>query len=538
MVMVPIYAVSSLIALFSLEAAFVIDAIRDIYEAFSIGISVLVAARVINKLGPYTDAEHISLGLTDTLICLEMPIFAFAHMYAFSHMDYIDHSLSYVARMPMYFAFRDAFGLRDVIEDSKATLRGEGMDYREFEPAEGVMHQGVGRDRRIRAGLRYSKGGQRKYWLPQQSEETQAPGRLRRGVNEAISRLAGHDQAEDDVHAPIFEAEAESVVHLAPDLQDPDEDLDIWHRDTAEDGYELPFGDLNEGDEDLYVQSKKFLFGDYNYPVIDVSSENARINMWDEEERVLRDERGAWFSPIRGAKGLAALQGRDGPVWQGYGALGSTDPGTSGYHGSASTDGHDHPKVTMKWTKIRGRDHWSGLSTPRSQSPQLRNHHTSHATSLQSSVGSYNAASRIRSPPIDSRAGLSSPPILPPDAVDLLVEDYDAAEDENVRERKKGEPAVRGAALRKVYKRGFVTHTVDRKRAEGEIEVKEPRGKDRLEAGDDLFDAIGAEDADDLGRDVDSSQVPDTEGVIARAGTPPIHARVLIHEYDDDNPWA
>lgn len=32
MIMVPIYAISSLIALFSLEAAFVIDAIRDIYE--------------------------------------------------------------------------------------------------------------------------------------------------------------------------------------------------------------------------------------------------------------------------------------------------------------------------------------------------------------------------------------------------------------------------------------------------------------------------------------------------------------------------
>lgn len=30
--MVPIYAIASLIALFSLEAAFVIDVIRDIYE--------------------------------------------------------------------------------------------------------------------------------------------------------------------------------------------------------------------------------------------------------------------------------------------------------------------------------------------------------------------------------------------------------------------------------------------------------------------------------------------------------------------------
>lgn len=32
MLMVPIYAVSSLISLFSLEAAFVIDALRDVYE--------------------------------------------------------------------------------------------------------------------------------------------------------------------------------------------------------------------------------------------------------------------------------------------------------------------------------------------------------------------------------------------------------------------------------------------------------------------------------------------------------------------------
>ena len=32
MVMVPLYAIASLISLFSVEAAFVIDAVRDIYE--------------------------------------------------------------------------------------------------------------------------------------------------------------------------------------------------------------------------------------------------------------------------------------------------------------------------------------------------------------------------------------------------------------------------------------------------------------------------------------------------------------------------
>lgn len=36
MLMVPIYAIASLIALFSLEAAFFIDAVRDIYEVRSV----------------------------------------------------------------------------------------------------------------------------------------------------------------------------------------------------------------------------------------------------------------------------------------------------------------------------------------------------------------------------------------------------------------------------------------------------------------------------------------------------------------------
>lgn len=39
MVMVPLYAVASLISLFSVEAAFFIDAIRDIYEVSFDGIS-------------------------------------------------------------------------------------------------------------------------------------------------------------------------------------------------------------------------------------------------------------------------------------------------------------------------------------------------------------------------------------------------------------------------------------------------------------------------------------------------------------------
>ncbi|KAG6836292.1 hypothetical protein H0H93_009432 [Arthromyces matolae] len=638
MIMVPIYAISSLIALFSLEAAFVIDAIRDIYEAFviycffvlllsylggersllillhgrppkaavfpaslfsreidvsdpytflflkrgilresSISLYITQSANyssleyvqvkpilaavtlvlkafgkfnegdlTITKLGPYTDAEHISLGLTDILICLEMPIFAFAHMYAFSHTDYMDPTLSYVARMPVYYAFRDAFGLLDVVEDSRATLRGEGMDYREFEPAEGVMHQGVGRDRRIRAGLRYSQGGQRKYWLPQQTEDAQVPGRFRRGVNQAISRIAGGNYQDEEVREPLFQTEAENVVHLAPDLQGGGEDRDIWERDnhTAEDGYELPFGDLNEGDEELFAQSKRFLFGDYNYPVVDVSSENARIVMWDEEERVLRDERHAWFSPIRGAKGVATRHGRNAPLWQGYGAVGSTNHDRRGPEGS-NRDSPDVKSGTSEThsqdvRQTRGKDQQVSVASLL-RSPPSGSRPLARPTSSQSSSGSGNStSSKIRSPPNypSPRAKeLSSSPILPPDAVDLVVEDDEAAQDEQMRERRKGDPAIRGSGLRKVYKRGFITRTGDGRLAEGQIEVQEPHGEDRIEVGENLLDIMGVEDPDNPGGDVDGSHFHQ-EGVIARATTPPVHAQVLINEFDDDNPWA
>ena len=247
------------------------------------GVSLLVSLGVINKLGPYTDKEHISLGLTDTLICLEMPFFAIAHLAAFSHRDYIDNKLAYVGRMPMRHAFRDAFGFKDVFEDARATLDGQGMDYREFEPSEGHMHQGLGRERRIRAGLRYSRGGRGKYWLPQASN----PNPIERTF--------------EDIHTPLL-AENTASVHQVAELVD-EETLT----------FDLTFGSLDPEDEELFTSSRQYLFGDYNYPCIDASSEAARMEMWDEEERILSNERSAWFADYRGRRVFTNT---------GYGAVG------------------------------------------------------------------------------------------------------------------------------------------------------------------------------------------------------------------------
>ena len=433
----------------------------------SVAISTLVAAGVITSLGPYTHPENVSVGLNDLLICIEMPFFAIAHNYAFSFHDFINEKHTFVARMPMYRAFRDAFGAKDVIEDSKATLRGEGMDYREFEPVEGLMHQGVGLENRIRAGLRYSGGGRKKYWLPKTVEGSRPSGRAE-GMVRGIS-------GDESVHAPLLEHQAGSGVHLAPDMMEEEAET-IW--DAAENGYELPFGDIDETDEELFDHSKKYLFGDYNYPTIDVSSESARITIWIEEERVLRDEMGAWFSPIRGSKGVEAMKQREGFAWQGYGAVGnsstkplvppSQDGKRSGaFYGGSSEEriiDHEQERITaasgdskgvvMKWTRVQRNDNGGG-SRSRTTSHTRNNEAGARVHTVVAGTNSSGSSPRVGSLPVMSRTSSRSGVMANADAVDLVVEDSESRE-LGSHERRKVDPSVRGSMLKKVYERDFL----------------------------------------------------------------------------------
>jgi len=505
----------------------------------AIGISLLVTTGVITHLGIYTDPEHVSVGLNDLLICVEMPFFAFAHMYAFSYTDFISKNHAFVARMPIYRAFRDAFGLKDVVEDTKATLRGKGMDYREFEPAEGFMHQGIGRERRIRAGLRYSKGGQRKYWLPKRQEETRPPGRAERFLNTAIKRVVGEDQAES-VHAPLLEQEAEQVYHNAPDMQDSDEEPTLWDSADANGGFELPFGDVNEADEELFANSRQYLFGDYNYPVIDCSSDTARLAMWDEEERVLRDERGAWFSPIRGGKGTAAIQQRGNFAWEGYGAVSTAPNPTQRARPSSSANFYGQDETPLP-PDIKVIDHETSRLPPvnatdvamkwtNSRSPKQRSNGASPSRPASRSGGRSSPETRLLSPPSVSRT--NSQRQLPQDAVDLVVSDPHQDSEEVVREHRRGEPASRVLApgLRKVYSQDLARH-------QDGSDPTPDRGRDDV-AG------VGTERMEESRERTSPSNYswvqPDVDDrVVATSTTPPPHARVFTPIPDDgSNPWA
>jgi hypothetical protein len=440
------------------------------------GVSLLVSVGVIRSLGPYTDKEHISLGLTDTLICLEMPFFAIAHFAAFSQRDYIDKKLTYVGRMPMRHAFRDSFGFKDVFEDASATLNGQGMDYREFEPSEGQMHQGLGRERRIRAGLRYSHGGRGKYWLPQPTSSSRQ-----------------ERSPENGVYAPLLSDDAEDVV------QDTNSNAD---EAFVAIGFDLPFGGHDPEDEELFASSRKYLFGDYNYPCIDASSEVARAEMWEEEERILNNERSAWFSDHYGN------HGRNAVAVTGYGAVGMSQPqqdktSTLATPLSPSATIHSEPALgPVADTQLR----WTNVFWPRIRLKSPPNPSNSHVTS----------------PSISTEISTSGH-IARPDAIDLVTEDRYTANLAVSDENQQGE---RTSARQTHHSFGNPGH-------ERVVDVR------RGDKGDDPDAAH--RDAEGVGT---NSEAMTTIKVVALVEPPLSHARVggLVNVSDDlegdENPWA
>jgi len=468
-------------------------------------------------VGPYTDSEHISLAISNTLICFEMPFFAIAHMFAFSHTDYIDKHIQYVARMPFFYAVRDAFGLLDVLEDSRATFRG-GVSYRTFEPVEGGIHIGSGRDRRIRAGLRYAKGGKQKYWLPMPQEAD--------SVTTAPLQAARHRWDQHRGYTSLIAGQAENVVHEGPSYrqhqyrnQDPAFAPEYIAND--DDDLSLDFGSPQEDEDRMYEESRKLLFGDYNYPVIDVSSEAARVLMWDEEERILRDERAAAWA-WKGSRTSAAYSNAkrygatdvesQNPLLQKPEATDRPYPAIVDYNAERVPDSGVHG-VRMKWTK-------AGTAVPRPSS-------------------SWTSSSRSNADPKPGRLSDSTTPSnerLPNDAVDLVVEDPEATVRKTEQERRHGEPALEvGSGVKKVYRRNYHQGT------SREVDVREEREVPGRPG--DLSDRtrVKIRGGTDSPWGSDVFNPPREVGVtIARETEPPPHARVEYRGLsgDDTNPWT
>ncbi|KAL1953968.1 hypothetical protein VTO42DRAFT_1884 [Malbranchea cinnamomea] len=188
-----------------------------------------------NGLPGYTP-DNLAAAIQDSLICFEMPVFALTHWYAFSWHDYADSSIS-AARMPVKYALRDAFGIRDLIEDSKMTFRGEQYQYRFFDSGDHVMPHEESNSRlaRVMDGMRYERGGKGKYWIPKPGQVNSRTPLL--GSGSLSSRSSHNFRSSNTANINRATTEIEDVR-------------------------------LDDEDERLFESARLLEFGDWNYPVI------------------------------------------------------------------------------------------------------------------------------------------------------------------------------------------------------------------------------------------------------------------------------
>lgn len=183
---------------------------------------------------PGYSPDNLAAAIQDALICLEMPLFAISHWYAFSWHDYADVTIS-AARMPIRYAFRDTFGIRDLIEDAKETFGGEHYEYRVFDTGDDVLahEQSGSRVARMMEGMRYERGGKGKYWIPKPGEINSRTPLLGPDSGSSVAAPMSHsktgrkledEQQSDDVPAEQLDAEDEKYFRNARTLEFGD-----WH---------------------------------------------------------------------------------------------------------------------------------------------------------------------------------------------------------------------------------------------------------------------------------------------------------------------
>ncbi|KIW73601.1 hypothetical protein PV04_01705 [Phialophora macrospora] len=212
------------------------------WQGFFLSILQFLGA-IPNDVPGYTP-DNLAAAIQDALICFEMPMFAIAHWYAFSWHDYADITIS-AARLPVRYALRDAFGPRDLIEDTKETFRGKNYDYRSFDSGDNVIahEESHSRVARMMDGMRYERGGKGKYWIAKPQDPSSRTPLL---GSEAGSR------------APAPESRGK-----AHDYRAAEPDIEIG---------------IDAEDERLYTNARALEFGDWNYPVI--TAHEARREDW------------------------------------------------------------------------------------------------------------------------------------------------------------------------------------------------------------------------------------------------------------------
>lgn len=114
--------------------------------------------------------SNIGLAIQNALLCVELIAFAIGHWVSFSYRPYVLRNLP-TGRVQFYYALKDMFGVRDLVNDFRITYYGDYYkDYKQFDSVEALIAHpdSKGRMSRINQGLRYHLDGRSKHWLPTQ----------------------------------------------------------------------------------------------------------------------------------------------------------------------------------------------------------------------------------------------------------------------------------------------------------------------------------------------------------------------------------
>lgn len=116
--------------------------------------------------------SNIGISIQNALLCVELIAFAIGHWTSFSYKPFTLASIPN-GRLKFYYAVRDMFGIKDLIQDFKMTYYGDYYkDYKTFDSVNALVQHpsSKARMKKINKGLRYHYDGKQKHWLPLNSD--------------------------------------------------------------------------------------------------------------------------------------------------------------------------------------------------------------------------------------------------------------------------------------------------------------------------------------------------------------------------------
>ncbi|CAH6718222.1 transmembrane protein 184 homolog [[Candida] jaroonii] len=161
-----------------------------------------------------TDASkansNIGLSIQNALLCFELIFFAAGHWVSFTYKPF---TLSQIpnARLKFYYALRDMFGIKDLIQDFKLTFYGDHYkDYKAFDSVNALVQHPSSKSRmkKINQGLRYHFDGKHKHWVAFNH-------------NDSKSIIENATIGSDSLYAPSINTSTRGIHTTSPKSQSP-----------------------------------------------------------------------------------------------------------------------------------------------------------------------------------------------------------------------------------------------------------------------------------------------------------------------------